>query len=206
MKKIYSVILISFFLFPVFAIANTVSSLEDVLKEIILTQNVNTKSEIDCQKISDEQFARLGDAVMSVMHPDEQQHDLMDQIMGGKESQSLKIMHIMMGKRYLGCLDTAPESMMGVMPMMGMMTGNRGMGNMMDGNFGWRNIWAWWSWIPMILSWILMILGIIVLTYWLINQTVGRKKEKSALDILKERYAKGEISEEDFEEKKKDLR
>lgn len=47
--------------------------------------------------------------------------------------------------------------------------------------------------------------GIIVLFIWIISKTISHaypSDQKSALDILKERYARGEISNGEFEEKK----
>lgn len=52
--------------------------------------------------------------------------------------------------------------------------------------------------------WILTILGII----WLVKNSLNsstNKEKTGALEILKERYAKGEIDKKEFEEKKKDL-
>ncbi|MDO8446134.1 MAG: SHOCT domain-containing protein [Deltaproteobacteria bacterium] len=68
--------------------------------------------------------------------------------------------------------------------------------------------WHWWGWmwfgpIFMLLFWVVLIAGVIIVVKWVLGQ--GGKREESALDILKKRYARGEISKEEFEEKKKDI-
>ena len=77
--------------------------------------------------------------------------------------------------------------------------------NMMGyyGNGGWFGFGL--GGIFMILWWALIIFGIIVLVRW-ITKHDGIKQEKSALDILKERYAKGEISSHEFEKMKEEIR
>ncbi|HEY4495863.1 MAG TPA: SHOCT domain-containing protein [Candidatus Paceibacterota bacterium] len=51
--------------------------------------------------------------------------------------------------------------------------------------------------------------AVIIFVVWLVREVSGRNNEKpnsnSALEILKERYAKGEINKEEFEAKKKDI-
>jgi len=63
--------------------------------------------------------------------------------------------------------------------------------------------------IGMLLFWGLVIGGIVVLARWL---TVGPSsgiaspaRGRTPLDILGERYAKGEIGKEEFEQKRRDL-
>jgi putative membrane protein len=80
-----------------------------------------------------------------------------------------------------------------------------------------------WSWVPwgfgvgtfffmipiflMLAFWIVVIIGIVYFIKWLIATGKGHeiKSEDTALDILRKRYAKGEISKEEFERMKQDV-
>jgi putative membrane protein len=79
-------------------------------------------------------------------------------------------------------------------------------GDMMGWGGGWG--WSWFGLIHMVLWWFLIILGIVVLAKWLFGGSgAGRgSPEQRALEILAERYARGEIDKKEFEEKKRDLR
>jgi putative membrane protein len=77
------------------------------------------------------------------------------------------------------------------------------MGPGMMGSFG----WGWFMPILMILFWGLIIWGIVALVRGVVSPggTESSRQADSALEVLKRRYARGEISKEEFEEKKKDL-
>ena len=57
----------------------------------------------------------------------------------------------------------------------------------------------------MVIFWGLIVWVIVVLVKGGVNQNSSGDGRNKALDILKERYAKGEIDKKEFEDKKKDL-
>jgi putative membrane protein len=70
--------------------------------------------------------------------------------------------------------------------------------------------WMWGAWgiammVMMLVFWGLVIAGIVLAIRWLIGQS-GRSRSDRALDILRERYARGEINKDEFEAKQRDLR
>ena len=83
-----------------------------------------------------------------------------------------------------------------------------GQGMMGPGMMGWGYGIGWFWPIFMAAFWVAVIVGIIFLIRWVAMATRARehgKLEESALDILKKRYARGEITKDEFEKMKKDI-
>ncbi len=144
--------------------------------------------QLECKNLTDDNFDSLGEYFMGQMAGSS--HEVMNNMMVrmmGEEGE--KQMHIAMGKRNSGCG-------VGFMPMMG-----SSWGGMMG---GWGGFGL--GWIFMIIFWILIILGVVALVRYLGGTKQNNTdRTNTPLDILKERYAKGEIGKKEFEEMKKDL-
>ena len=89
----------------------------------------------------------------------------------------------------------------------GMMGGNGwGSGNMMGGYGG-----GYLGIVGMLLQfffWALIIVGVVFIIKWLVDQgrpTSTNSGEGSALEILKMRYARGEIDKDEYQSKRSDL-
>lgn len=193
MKKIISTIFIASFLVVSNALAQGMmgnwqntgtatqftqdANISTALQNIYKNQNVSGQNQLDCAKVSDDQFEKLGDAYMEAVHPG-QAHTYMEQMMGGEGSATLKTAHINMGRAYLGCWSNYNATPL-AMPMMGgtgMMfvpsniAGQQSWGMIGQGfGSGWNMMGGFglFGWITMLLMWVLLILGIVVLVKWL---------------------------------------
>ena len=69
--------------------------------------------------------------------------------------------------------------------------------------------WMWGAWgigmmLLMLLFWGAVIVGLVLGIRWLVRQ--GREQRSdSALEILRQRYARGELTRDDFEKMKKEI-
>lgn len=64
----------------------------------------------------------------------------------------------------------------------------------------------WWG-IAMLVFWALIIAGVVLLVLWGVRQAgPTRGASREPLDILKERYARGDISREQYEQMRRNLR
>lgn len=79
---------------------------------------------------------------------------------------------------------------------------------MMEG-MGTFGVWGpGFGWLFMILFWVFVVLGVVALVRWLYGSSGSSQNsppQKTALQILEERYARGEIERDEFEQKRKDL-
>lgn len=89
-----------------------------------------------------------------------------------------------------------------------MMGNNWGYGSGYMHNVGYMGFGL--GWLLFLIFWVIVIAAIVWAVKWMFGGGAGYRhkdmpQEDSALKILKERYARGEISKEEFENKKKDL-
>jgi len=73
-------------------------------------------------------------------------------------------------------------------------------------------MWHDMGWSGMWLGWLIIVIGIVLVVYVLTRLTTGGQirtqpveLHESPLDIVKRRYAKGEINKEQYQQMKKDL-
>jgi putative membrane protein len=189
-----------------------------------LLQNLQT-GKTSCKVLKTNDFELIGEFVMGRMAGSTTAHDAMNsQITRSMGSDGERQAHVFMGKRFAGCATGAAPAALG--PMIGMMGagmmgtanggGNYGMMRSPDGsgNFGTNGAWpagrngmmnggnghddGWSGWgIAMVVLMGLLIAAIVGgLVAW---GPWKRTPTQTPLEILKTRYARGEIDEQEFE-------
>lgn len=145
--------------------------------------------QLECKNLTDNEYQALGEYFMGQMMGSS--HESMNNIMIQMMSEEGEIqIHVGMGKRLSGCEPNAQIP-------------SRGGGNLMMGPWG-GGSFGIFGWLLMLLFWGLLILGVIALIRYL-TRSGQAKKDRTPVDILERRYARGEIDKKEFEEKKKDL-
>jgi len=81
------------------------------------------------------------------------------------------------------------------------------------GPWGGGMMWGWGGWwwgLIMMVFWLLVVVGMVLLLVWAVRQVThrgpaGASGGSRALEILQERYARGEITREQYEQMRRDL-
>jgi len=153
------------------------------------------ESRISCDKLSNEQLEAIGDYYMEQMHPGEA-HEIMDNMMGGEGSESLKQVHINMARR-LYCNENIYMGY-GMMGSGGMMSG--GMMGSYPASYSYSN-YGYWN-----ILWIVPFAAVIFLIVWIVYKFgIKNTASQTPLTILKKRFAIGEITKKQFDDMKKEV-
>src|SRR5215831_5991270 len=98
---------------------------------------------------------------------------------------------------------TSPEIIMRLWPSWA-----AGQGRPYEWGWGMHPMWGVWGigmMVMMLMFWGVVIAGIVVAIRWMVSHGGALRPSDHALEILRQRYARGDISKEEFEAKKQDL-
>jgi len=166
-----------------------------------------------CQRLSRDQFEAIGEYVMGRMVGSPARHEVMDQQIRSRSGASGEAQaHDFMGRRFTGCATgETPVAFGAMMGMMGMYSGANGAGmvnggdaangfgpGMMGGSSSRTGGNDGWSPTNTVLA-ILLAAALVALAAW---RPWRRASPKTPLDLLRDRYARGEIDTADYEQRR----
>ncbi len=181
------------------------SGLSDTQKGETVYNNLQNK-QTTCGQLSNIDFDELGDFYMSRMMGSSSDGVMDQQIVRYMGNTANTQMHIALAKRLSGCNPNAiyPASASNYAPVAGM-TGMISPGSMMSGY--WNHMGNFdnssWTGTDTTLTVLLVLSSSLALFAWLHPRN---QSSTSPQDMLKQRYAKGELGQKDYEEQLKDLK
>lgn len=185
-----------------------------ILSKIQEEQGVDSIEKIDPEEVSLAMLEELGDAVMEDIIGNTDMHEHMDENLGGEGSEALAAIHQNIGYQYLLGNPNPLADIMGP-GMMNFYNGNYNWKGGMDGMMrypGYYGMMGYYGFLGPLMGGIffIIIMLIVVLIYKAFSKKTSEtnliKHGETPMDILKKRYAKGEITEEVFESMSKKLK
>jgi len=182
------------------------------------------RGDTECSDLDGEDYTAIGELAMGRMVGSPKAHEAMDELIARMMGESgLTRMHDVMGQRFAGCgqpgLPSGFGQMMGLMGMMGGGSGGLGPAGMMGGGYGPQSsgdvpgrgygagsvmgfdrgfgddddveIW-------MVVAMVVLVLVIGAVAFFLARPRSGRS---GPLDLLADRFARGEISVEEYRDR-----
>lgn len=75
--------------------------------------------------------------------------------------------------------------------------------------YGYSGAWGWMSlgWITMVVFWVMVTAGVVALVRWASSRVIPDRHDHpdTSLEVLRRRYAAGELTKEQFESMKRDV-
>lgn len=193
-------------LIPLFTLSASEQHGRDVsviLDDILKANQVESIEDVDPNKVSPALLEELGDSVMGLFLDSDWRHDRMDAMLGGEGSESLAIYHKTLGIQYLKA-----DGDLNAMRLNGYREWHPGalMGSYRFSPF--TRIWT--PWFSDRFQWfffggVILLGGILIVSIIILYVRKRPKETSQSLSVLKIRYAKGEISKQEYDHIKRVL-
>ena len=209
-RLVFIIIIIILNLISIYSEEMNIRSIDNILSDIRGEQGLKDVDKINPDKVNSQLLEKLGDAVMEEMTGNHDRHEQIDQMMGGEGSANLTAMYQRIGYNYLAGNINGYQDMMkysGMMNEYPAKTSNNFKGEfpMMWNRYEMMNGFGWIGYLIEIIILIMTGIAIFFVVKLVLKKNNNSQKIKFPINILKNRYVKGEISRKEYELMKKDI-